>query len=521
MNNCYIDRLSDDLLCIIFKLICEEEHAAFYDSFQQRFNGSHWDDWGDDDDYYQPGPSSHDSDFLSTLISAMEVCQRWKCVLSQIPSIWSTFQLSFRQGATSLEHARTFLRLSGSNPLKIILLWDDHSWIPQSVSVENDLRVEEPASREEIMASVHLVSLIQELYAHVHRWREFTLRTTSVAHMYHALSFMSHPSIHPAHMLEKFHVQLVHNERHAAHYFQEPSLFPGSVPPIRDLLLFGIKWSWLSASMFSSTLVNLRMHYDGTFGDKDLGYKRDDALLQLLGGLPNLQSLALELELTFDLDDEHPIVLPQLSSLSIKSRSMGNWTSDFLRCVRMPDLCILTLDEVEREYIETHRTHTHEGILRELARLTDPDIMEDSCLLQLVELHLLNFTHRANAALIHRLYTQMITLEVLTLGPGAGDDNVALTMGLPRPHGLADLPLPGLRTLVVFDVPKDVLWHAISERALVAGPLEELYYEDRENKRNTTVANDWQDRVETYHRIGSVESYRYSDIVSRQWSELE
>ncbi|OAX37572.1 hypothetical protein K503DRAFT_857268 [Rhizopogon vinicolor AM-OR11-026] len=446
MNNCYIDRLADDLLCIIFKLICEEEHAAFYDSFPQKLNGSHWDDWGDDNDYYRPDPSSHDSNFLaSTLISAMKVCKRWECVLSQIPSIWSTFQLSFRQGATSLEHARTFLRLSGSNPLKITLLWDDPNWI---VPIEY-------------------------------------------------------------------------------HYHSEPSLFPGSVPPIRDLLLFGTHWSWLSASMLSSTLVNLRMHYDGTYADNDLGYKLDNALLQLLGGLPNLRSLALELELElelgFGLDDKRPIVLPQLSSLSIKSRLMGNWTSDFLRCVRMPYLCILTLDEAERGYTETHRTRTHEGILRELVRLTDPDIMEDSdsCLLQLVELHLLNFSHRANAALIRRLYTQMITLEVLTLGPGARDDNVALTMGLLPRYGLGDLPLPGLRTLIAFDVPKDVLRHVVSERALVAGSLEELYYEDRENEGNTSVANDWQDQVETYHRIDSVESYRYSDIVSRRWSELE
>ncbi|OJA11896.1 hypothetical protein AZE42_07646 [Rhizopogon vesiculosus] len=187
----------------------------------------------------------------------------------------------------------------------------------------------------------------------------------------------------------------------------------------------------------------------------------------------------------------------------------------------MPDLRILTLDGVGKEYIDAYGI-THEGVLRELVRLTDPDIMEDSCLLELDELHLLNFTHRADAALIHRLYTQLVTVKVLTLGPGARDNNVALRMGLlPAPYGLADIPLPGLRTLIDFDVPKDVLRHAVLERTSFAGPLEELYYRETGNKSNTSVTNDWQDRVEKYHRIDSLESYRYSDIVGRQWSELE
>ncbi|OAX37578.1 hypothetical protein K503DRAFT_226026 [Rhizopogon vinicolor AM-OR11-026] len=217
MNNCYIDRLADDLLCIIFKLICEEEdQAVFHDSSQQKLNGRHWDDWGGDEDYYEPGLSSQPNFLASTLISAMEVCQRWKSVLSQISSRWSTFQLSFRQGATSLEHARTCLRLSGSNPLQITVLWDDPNWI---VPIELDRdRGPKDLSSHEIMAGMHLVLLIQELYTHVHRWCEFTLRTTYVAHTCQALLLMSRPSGHPARMLEKFHIQLVGSERHADHH---------------------------------------------------------------------------------------------------------------------------------------------------------------------------------------------------------------------------------------------------------------------------------------------------------------
>jgi hypothetical protein len=523
MDSCYIDRLSDDILCMIFKLVCEEDQATFDDSFQLKLNGVHWDDWGDDENYYYQAGSSkspHDSDFLPpTLISAVAVSERWKCVLSQIPSIWTTLQFTFRQGAASLEHARTFLRLSGTMPLKIVLLWDDSDWI---VPMEGDHGSKEPASRKGIMDSINFVSLILELCTHVHRWREFTLRTTSVAHTYQAVTLMSRSSVHPAHMLEKLHLLLVHNERHAAHHIHEPSLFPGSAPPIRDLMLFGIHWAWLSAPMLSSHLVDLRMHYDECT-DHGTG-SGNVALLPLLGELPNLERLSLEVELpVLNPSTTHSITLPQLSSLTIKSGSMRDWADDFFHCAQMPNLRILTLDG---DGVMAERTHgALDGIIRELVRLTDPGaMMEDSssCLLELDELHLLHFTHHANAALIHRLYTQMATVEVLTLGPGAGDNNVALAMGLsPTPYRMADLPLPGLRKLVVFDVPEDVMRSAILERVEFAGQLEELHYSEPWDKRNTNVPNDWHHQVEKYYSIGGLGSYRYCDIVGRRWSELQ
>lgn len=176
-------------------------------------------------------------------------------------------EISFREGAAALEHARTFLQRSKSRLIQITLLWDDPTWIVPFHWDEMEGRESPPTLREETMAGVHLGFVIQELYAHVHRWREFMLRTTSITHTYQAFSLMSHPSIHPAHGLEKLHLQFVHNPHHAAHHIREPSLFPGSVPPIRDLLLFGISWAWPSLSMLSSNLVDLRIHYDACMND--------------------------------------------------------------------------------------------------------------------------------------------------------------------------------------------------------------------------------------------------------------
>ncbi|KAG2338255.1 hypothetical protein BDR05DRAFT_1004395 [Suillus weaverae] len=154
--------------------------------------------------------------------------------------MWTVLEISFREGAAALEHARTFLQRSGSRLIQITFLWDDPTWI---VPFDRDVIARgggglSPASREEIMAGAHLGMVIQELYAHVHRWREFTLRTTSITHTYQALSLMSRRSIHPARGLEKLHLQLVPNPPHAAHHVNEPSLFPGSAPPIRDLFFF-------------------------------------------------------------------------------------------------------------------------------------------------------------------------------------------------------------------------------------------------------------------------------------------
>jgi hypothetical protein len=100
------------------------------------------------------------------------------------------------------------------------------------LKLKNTFPIEgEPPSHMEIMDGIHLVFLIQELYAHVHRWHEFTLRTTTITHTYHALSIISRPSVHPASMIENLHLQLVHNKNHTTHYVHEPSLFYGSAPP--------------------------------------------------------------------------------------------------------------------------------------------------------------------------------------------------------------------------------------------------------------------------------------------------
>lgn len=45
---------------------------------------------------------------------------------------------------------------------------------------------------------------------------------------------------------------------------------------------------------------------------------------------------------------------------------------------------------------------------------------------------------------------------------------------LPTPHGLADFPLPGVRTLIISDIPRNILRRIARERLSFAGPLEEL-----------------------------------------------
>jgi len=108
----------------------------------------------------------------------------------------------------------------------------------------------------------------------------------------------------------------------------------------------------------------------------------------------------------------------------------------------------------------------------------------------------------------------MVTVRTLTLGPGLEEENVALAMGLlPTPRGLADLPLPGLRNLIVFRVPMHIMRRIVLERSPLIGPLEQLYYAGRDDKD----PNGWQYQVEKYHRIGYLKSSRYYDIVGRQW----
>ncbi|OJA17501.1 hypothetical protein AZE42_09412 [Rhizopogon vesiculosus] len=126
----------------------------------------------------------------------------------------------------------------------------------------------------------------------------------------------------------------------------------------------------------------------------------------------------------------------------------------------------------------------------------------------------------------------MTTVKILTLGPEARGKNIMLAKALlPAPDGLGDLPLPALRTLIVFDLPERLMRRLVRKllrtsvslpstetrllvqhkRSSVAGPLEELYY-----YINQPIATDDWD-VERFHAIADVESYRYCDIVNRQW----
>ncbi|OAX37576.1 hypothetical protein K503DRAFT_226014 [Rhizopogon vinicolor AM-OR11-026] len=96
----------------------------------------------------------------------------------------------------------------------------------------------------------------------------------------------------------------------------------------------------------------------------------------------------------------------------------------------------------------------------------------------------------------------MTTVKVLTLGPGALDRNAALAMGLlPARFGFPDFPLPALRTLILSDVPRNVVRRIVLQRMSVAGSLEELFYREKEDKR---VPNDWQYQAKKYHRIGKM-----------------
>lgn len=526
MASSYVVPLSDDILLMIFKLVREEDQVVFDNYLQEEnaFIGRHWDDWGEefDCDYEQwqfeladhlSAGNIDDSPPRSTLLKAMGVCKHWYSLLYQTPSMWTVLEISFREGAAALEHARTFLQRSGSNPIQITLLWDHPTWI---VPVPKDDIASgggglPPPSREEIMAGVYLGLVIQELYAHVHRWREFTLRTTSITHTYQALSLMSRPSIHPAHSLEKLHLQFIHNPRHAAHHVNEPSLFPGSAPPIRDLLLFGVSWTWPSSSMLSSNLVDLRIRYDGSMNE-DGGNSRTGPeakmLWQFLGGLVNLQTLALEVDLeSFDADT---IELPRLHSLTIKSGSMTSWAVEFLGNTQMPDLRILTLCAT------TEDSDSVEGLLDGVLL----DLTGSEAPLELDELHLFNFVD-PDTELLHRLYAQMPTLKTLTLGPGANANNLALAMGLlPTPNelGLPHPPLPGLQTLVVFDIPKQLVRRIVRERQSLAGPLVELYCRYRGGHEDGGVPDDWQHQVGKYHHIDRLKSARYTDVVARRWS---
>ncbi|KAG1727070.1 uncharacterized protein EDB91DRAFT_1086543 [Suillus paluster] len=195
----------------------------------------------------------------------------------------------------------------------------------------------------------------------------------------------------------------------------------------------------------------------------------------------------------------------------------------------MPHLRILTWDENAYKY-NIMTDIDFEGTLEGLARLPNFDIIDSPIPFpELDKLHIIHFTP-ANAGLFHRLYKQMASIKVLALGPGSLNEYDELVIALlPASHRLVDLPLPRLRTPIIFNVRKDIVWCVVLERLPLAGPLEELYYQnleeyykeeqEQEQEQDESVPDDWQDQVEKYYRIGQ-RSERYCDVVVRQWSYL-
>ncbi|KAG1775809.1 hypothetical protein EV702DRAFT_1234084 [Suillus placidus] len=345
-------------------------------------------------------------------------------------------QISFGDGTASLEQVRTFLQLSGTHPLKITLLWDDphnpFNGVPRRASPSYDHNLNLPAPVDESVACAYLVLiiLVQELHAHVHRWREFMLRTISKTHTRQALILLSRPSVYPAHMLEKLHLQLVHSQLNIDPDYHGPSIFPGSASPINDLIF---------SAPVGPDFHPLCFHHISPI----CGYTTAQMTVT--------KTPALELDMDPLLTDVmSPIVLPRLHYLAMKSSKMDCWIADFLHNVHMPNLRILTLDGVSCEFMLIEIEF--EGILQELIRLTKTN--SSSSLLELDELHVVDFAHRADPRPLRRLYKKMTSVKVLTLGAGAFYANDAFTMGLlPTPHRLADFPLPGVRNLIIFDIP--------------------------------------------------------------------
>jgi hypothetical protein len=207
------------------------------------------------------------------------------------------------------------------------------------------------------------------------------------------------------------------------------------------------------------------------------------------------------------------IKLPHLHSLAIKSCSIPSWAVKFLQNVKMPVLRNLTLCRALRNLRGV------ECLIHELVKLTDPENSADP--LELNELHLINVEiDHLDSDVLRRLYTQMSTVETLTLGPGNRGDNLALaTELLPTSRGLPDLPLPRLRSLVVFDIPEQLLRRIVLERQSLARPLEVLHCCSNEGDM-ACEGNDQQYQPKNCNRISSLKSGHYTDVVARQWTVL-
>jgi len=314
-GRCRINQLPPEIFSIIFKHGVDNRDSPEPEDLVEQEQ-----DFCDDDfsSSYLPG-------YLPFAFLVSRICKLWRNVALEMPSLWTTIGV-FNTERPPYERVVAYLERSKSLPLDICLnhISREALWSP---SVEND----------------NLKALLTLLVPHLSRWASIRVGVRCYDHMNTFLKAVSDPSVPPATRLEE--LKLVHNSGLSLQatlsefkFFPHFTLFGGSAPLLRILVLAGVHIDWSQGWLHSASnlqILHLSFH--------DMRVRPSwDAFSAILRGAPALKALEVSYSGPRDYPGE-PLLLPNLLELDL-GISLPREVILLLGKLCTPALKALTLD---------------------------------------------------------------------------------------------------------------------------------------------------------------------------------
>ena len=306
-GHCQINQLPQEILSIIFK------YNIDLDNGYPQLEGLVEQDQGSDDDE----ASVVASEILAFQILISHVCRLWRNIVLDTPSLWTNISVT-NMACLPYERVAAYLERSKSLPLDICIA----GGVARLPSDEAD----------------NLEALLALLVPHLSRWASIHVTVRRYDYMHAFIKVVSGPSVPPATQLEDLRLICKSKSRSAAilegDFLFDPTLFGGSAPLLRTLVLHAVYINWSQAWVQSApNLQTLHLAHH----ERDL---RPTSAILL--GAPNLRILKIEESGLWDETEEPLLHLPNLLELEFRDQVPQDLTR-LLRRLCTPVLKTLTL----------------------------------------------------------------------------------------------------------------------------------------------------------------------------------
>jgi hypothetical protein len=565
-GSCPVNNIPPEVLSLIFEIGArsfedgedsdeeDEAMATFWnleEGAEDDIDGGVPVDGSQDGDENQGGDKSQDGDAVSDLDSdstieasppfevlISHVCQHWRTVALNTPSLWTKISVSHLDSAP-FERVKVLLERGKSLPIDIHI--DCEPDDDEEGSCDSGFEDSEFDQSPRSMSFSDLDALMSLLVPHVSRWGSIEVAVSCYKHMFVFLSAVSDPSIAGAPNLEA--LQLYHHEdAESLTAFAHPDLvqhfklFGGVAPRLKSVALWGVHVDWCQEWLSSgSNLLDL-----------ELAYHTEDVrpswtqFAGILRGAPNLASLSLCSSGplgaprdwcsgggsgSHDEDYSGVIELRSLTDLVLAFNSPV-YVSGLLRCLALPTLKSLTLDFEGDDYTDVVAQLAGPATTAVPVAPKDGETMHSLLSgLETLKISGLPCSDRS----VELMYKSLGNLKTLSLTMAyltpAFFQLICHPYSVP---GHRDVWLPSLTTLSTADVPGDEIHELVWRRKEAGVPLKAVYMDENDDvmeedmnwlKENLEIFDFFEGSDDEYEPLTDIEEPH--EASESEWEEVD